>query len=194
MSMWMVGEFWKEKERYRRRVFDLTNGEWGNNLAKVVSKMPPPVRCYHFDKEANACASPSQTKKHSAWSKKDVKALNRISEILVDASEVKNWWEESRLIERDEMIKLTNFLKSIKDRVQPKCVWSEEDEENLNQLHKLIVEKAYRDYEIDTDGETLYGKWLKLDNWLKFLKDRVQPQPKQEWSEEDEIDNCQKVK
>lgn len=192
--MWMVGEFWKEKERYRRRVFDLTNGEWGNNLAKVVSKMPPPVRCYHFDKEANACASPSQTKKHSAWSKKDVKALNRISEILVDASEVKNWWEESRLIERDEMIKLTNFLKSIKDRVQPKCVWSEEDEENLNQLHKLIVEKAYRDYEIDTDGETLYGKWLKLDNWLKFLKDRVQPQPKQEWSEEDEIDNCQKVK
>ena len=24
-------------------------------------------------------------------------------------------------------------------------------------------------------------------NWLKFLKDRVQPQPKQEWSEEDEL-------
>ena len=47
------------------------------------------------------------------WSEEDIKALNRISSILVDASEVKNWWKEYRLIEREEMIRLTDFLKSI---------------------------------------------------------------------------------
>ena len=57
-----------------------------------------------------------------------------------------------------------------------KPAWGEEDEEKLNQLHKLIVKKAYEEYEIDTEDETLYGKWLKLDNWLKSLKNRVQPQ------------------
>lgn len=70
------------------------------------------------------------------------------------------------------------WLKSLKDRVQPQPQkeWSEVDETNLTQLYKLIVEKAYREYEIDTDDETLYGKWLKLDNWLKSFKGRVQPQ------------------
>lgn len=50
------------------------------------------------------------------WSEEDAKTLNRISAILVDASEVKNWWKESRLIEREEMVWLTDFLKSFKDR------------------------------------------------------------------------------
>jgi len=51
--------------------------------------------------------------------------------------------------------------------------WSEEDEENLNQLHKLIVKKAYEEYEIDTEDETLWGKHAILDNWLKSLKERI---------------------
>lgn len=48
------------------------------------------------------------------WSEEEAKTLNRISAILVDASEVKNWWKEYRLIERDEMIRLTDFLKSLR--------------------------------------------------------------------------------
>lgn len=63
---------------------------------------------------------------------------------------------------------------------EQKPAWSEEDEENLNQLHKLIVKKAYEEYEIDTEDETLYGKWLKLDNWLKSLKPRPQWKPSEE--------------
>jgi len=51
------------------------------------------------------------------WSEEDTKALNRISAILVDASEVKNWWKEYRLIEREEMIRLIDFLKSLKERL-----------------------------------------------------------------------------
>ena len=40
-STWMAGEYWKEKEHYRCRVFELTNGEEGSNLVKVV---PTPHR------------------------------------------------------------------------------------------------------------------------------------------------------
>ena len=42
ISMWMAGEYWKEKEHYRCRVFELTNGKEGSNLAKVVPDTPPP--------------------------------------------------------------------------------------------------------------------------------------------------------
>ena len=52
-------------------------------------------------------------------SAEDIKALNRISTILVDASEVKNWWKECRLIKREEMIRLTDFLKSLIYRAHP---------------------------------------------------------------------------
>ena len=42
ISMWMAGEYWKEKEHYRCRVFELTNGKEGSNLVKVVPDTPPP--------------------------------------------------------------------------------------------------------------------------------------------------------
>lgn len=34
---------WKEKEHYRCRVFELTNGEEGSNLVKVVPTTPAPT-------------------------------------------------------------------------------------------------------------------------------------------------------
>ena len=42
ISMWMAGEYWKEKEHYRCRVFDLTDGKEGSNLVKVVPDTPLP--------------------------------------------------------------------------------------------------------------------------------------------------------
>ena len=42
VSTWMAGEYWKEKEHYRCRVFELTNGKEGSNLVKVVPDTPPP--------------------------------------------------------------------------------------------------------------------------------------------------------
>lgn len=37
-----INKIWKEKEHYRFRVFDLTNGKEGGNLLKVVPATPPP--------------------------------------------------------------------------------------------------------------------------------------------------------
>jgi hypothetical protein len=44
-STWMAGRYWKEKEHYRCRVFDLTNGKEGSNLPKG-SDMPAPPKTF----------------------------------------------------------------------------------------------------------------------------------------------------
>jgi hypothetical protein len=44
-STWMAGKYWKEKEHYRCRVFDLTNGKEGSNLPKG-SDMPAPPKTF----------------------------------------------------------------------------------------------------------------------------------------------------
>lgn len=41
-STWMAGEYWKEKEHYRCRVFELTKGKEGSNLPKVPDIPAPP--------------------------------------------------------------------------------------------------------------------------------------------------------
>ncbi len=63
---------------------------------------------------------------------------------------------------------------------EQKPAWSEEDEEHVNSLLKRLEglcrkEFATTRFAINED-----------EDWLKSLKDRVQPQPKQEWNEEDE--------
>ena len=64
------------------------------------------------------------------------------------------------------------FTKMMK-RINP--AWSEDDEVELNGLIKH--------YE---DGHVSTPRNRKTINWLKSLKDRVQPQPQKEWCKEDE--------
>ena len=62
-------------------------------------------------------------------------------------------------------------------KIEQKPAWSEEDEGMLNSfLHKLEVCTLLSNKEII---------WIK--NKFKSLKDRVQPQPQEQWSEKDEI-------
>lgn len=42
-STWMAGEYWKEKEHYRHRVYELTKGKEDSNLVKVPTPPPPPA-------------------------------------------------------------------------------------------------------------------------------------------------------
>ena len=77
-------------------------------------------------------------------------------------------------------IEKRNWLKSLKHRVGCKanCIttkeWSEEDEDILN----TIINHFKVDIECTDEDDTV--------RWLKSLKDRILPQQKQEWSEEDE--------
>lgn len=58
--------------------------------------------------------------------------------------------------------------KELKKIESKSTVWSEDDEAKFNSIIEVLGEDSL------------------LVNFLKSLKDRVQPQPKQEWSEEDE--------
>ena len=139
-------------------------------------------------------------------------------------SEENEHWRQKAIdfMKHPDLIKATptlakdtiDWLKSLKDRVQPKQEWSEEDEKHyqgcLNLMKLSLGTKPYPYYNDYLWLKSLKGKvqpkqeWSEeddnkinsikyllheldnhnFDNWLKSLKDRVQP--KQEWSEEDE--------
>jgi len=61
---------------------------------------------------------------------------------------------------------------ALQENQQKPAAWSEKDERMYRGLHNLIYSTPYCDSRKE------------LSDWLKSLKDRVQP--KQEWSEEDE--------
>lgn len=64
---------------------------------------------------------------------------------------------------------------------EKKPSWSEDDE---NMWLQVISEMKA----IKSNSSTIFEKNIAQDkiDWLKSLKDRIQPQPKQEWSEDDE--------
>ena len=76
-----------------------------------------------------------------------------------------------------------HWLNSIKSKVHPKIEWSERDELMLEASIGFIKSSPY-----PYSGDTFRGEISKIDaeNWLETLKYRVQPQPKEEWAEEDE--------
>ena len=69
-----------------------------------------------------------------------------------------------------------DWLKSLKERIQPKQEWNEEDERMFNYALDMIEWYSGK----DEDKSRL------VSDWLKSLKGRVQLQPKQEWSKEDQ--------
>lgn len=66
------------------------------------------------------------------------------------------------------------WLKSLRDKVQPKQEWSEEDEKHYQGCLNLMK------LSLDTKPYPYYNDYL----WLKSIRDKVQPKPS--WSEEDE--------
>ena len=78
------------------------------------------------------------------------------------------WSDKNRKLSHSKVTKIS-------DQVQ-KPAWSEEDEVKINRIVACLENLNVADNDI----------LLKDVDWLKSLKDRVQPQPNQEWSEEDE--------
>jgi len=69
--------------------------------------------------------------------------------------------------------------------VEQKPSWSKEDSKNLNSVKWIIENSDNLNKIFETIDSPDYIKKYFID-WLKSLKDRVQPKSKQEWSEEDE--------
>ena len=78
-----------------------------------------------------------------------------------------------------------DFDKKDLKKIEQNPAWSEEDEIRLKHILHLLDVKDDKRY-ILRFGLNSLQKLEKDIAWLRFLKDRVQPQPKQEWSKEDE--------
>ena len=83
-----------------------------------------------------------------------------------------NGTEARLLTDKDVEIATIPESKAIVNKIES---WSEEDEKNLKRAIWYVEHSA-----INVVKDTM------LSEWLKSIKGRVQPQPKQEWSEEDE--------
>lgn len=109
--------------------------------------------------------------KPAEWSEKDEKMFMNIYNTLEGLS-------------ADSYAGELKLLKSLKDRVQPKQEWSDKDEYQFNTiLHGIDLKKElYKKEGNAAETERYQRQYI----WLKSLKDRVQPQPKVGWNEDDE--------
>ena len=62
-----------------------------------------------------------------------------------------------------------------KEAMYAKTAWSEEDEKIFDRICALIHSAAYKNYDVDEDGNEC-GEYANIKEWFKKLKDRVQPQ------------------
>ena len=78
----------------------------------------------------------------------------------------------------DDAINIDDAIAWFEKQGEQKSYWSEEDEEMIDFMIEFIKSLWWR--------KDLTQRKDNVLSWLKSLKDRVQPQPKQEWSKEDE--------
>ena len=78
--------------------------------------------------------------------------------------------KEKRPIKVPKTKEETGILKQLID--EEKSAWDEEDVHNIQHIDSVL----FYDKDLQEDTRT------RLRNWIKSLKDRVQPQPKQEWN------------
>lgn len=120
--------------------------------------------------------------KPAEWSEKDIKIIEAlINTVKISRSSCE---EEDEVSDRydDEL----NWLKTLRDRVQPKQEWSEEDETTKNNIRHII-----RQYDKISKREN-QPCWFIGDCllWMQNIKDRVQPRRK---PSEEQIKVCKEV-
>ena len=104
------------------------------------------------------------------WSKEDWKHYHKL-EMFLEVNERYSKIEKSSGYQKD----VHEILLWLKSRSPKHVAWSEEDEKRFEYCKRLVY--ASDKYSIEDREETV--------DWLKSLKDRVLPQPKQEWSKDD---------
>ena len=103
------------------------------------------------------------------WSEEDTETLNGIVNYLFTSTDVSS-------IEGSD--KWYDWLKSLKNRVIPKQKWSEEDDNCLSTIIAEFSKCAGKSVSKD--------EWMRCNDFLNSIRDRVQSPPKQKWSVEDE--------
>ena len=110
----------------------------------------------------NECINPS-------WSEEDEENLNWFDKFF----RAESVFNEGKDIPQDRYL----WFKNLKDRVQPqlKQEWSKEDEKMIGNIRKIIAQDAFYNDAVDVNGELCEKMYIDADNWLKLLKDKIQP-------------------
>ena len=118
--------------------------------------------------------------KHKEWNEEDGRKIGTLSAIIFDYAFYRDALDENGDLTGD-YAKLNDWLEELEERfnLQPEQKWDEEDEEILQGIWDEILANKHDAKECEWKT---YDKFL---NWLKSIEDRVKPQPKQEWSEDD---------
>lgn len=103
----------------------------------------------------------------------------------VEKKELKKIEDDGVEYKKHIMSELVNLaIAGVKQKSKP--TWSEDDEKMLGSiLEDVDYVGEFPDYPTKLDCELKDESNAKI-KWLESLKDRVQPQPKQEWSDEDD--------
>lgn len=80
----------------------------------------------------------------------------------------------------NDRINFEYWLKSLKDRVQPKQEWSEEDGKMIGNIRRIIEKYAFSQSAVDVNGDLCKKEYIDADNWLKSLR------PQNTWKPNDE--------
>lgn len=131
---------------------------------KELKKIDPCSDCTN-DKGCINCENGNlkETEK-SAWSEEDERILNKIQDHLREFYVDKKGYPYVAEPDSPEMME-NNWLKCIKNRVQPKQEWSEEDEHRVGDTI-YFLETAKKHYASDVELNACI-------DWLKSLKDRI---------------------
>ena len=138
-------------EKAKEALYDKPTNE--EDETSISINNPEAYRIGFADGEAHAKEEIS-----AAWGEEDE---HRIKDTIYFLETAKKHYAST--VELDACI---DWLKSIKDRIQPKQEWSEEDEKTLNEIFSVAARASLR-------KSTLFGKsydYIKWQNWLKSLR------------------------
>ena len=133
LNVWELGNYWKELTK------GVCNTEYGRQLDYIVKHWKEGE---HYIKSFE-----KQGEQNPAWSEDDEKIANNLISQLGNLC-------TRKLIKEETKDKYVNWIKSLKDRVQPKIEWSEEDERKYIQAIEALED---------------FGKF-ELADWLKEHK------------------------
>ena len=162
------------------KIYSDFSWEKQNEWELIGQEIEPNQRQSKENKSTKECADKTKAdeveikfKVGDIINKKHNSDINKFGQFTITNITSGKYWYNNRIIcditEQDEW--------ELYEPLRQNPTWSEEDETKLKSTCALIRNTSLKDNE---------GIAEKNIAWLESLKDKVQPQPKQEWSEEDE--------
>ena len=154
----------KELKKIEENKIEIPFGAKDSELQEATYYIP---KGFHAEIERDKVVIKRGEQKSTEWNVEDSIRLQRIIDFL--------WYnrkgDTDTIYQQEEDI---DWLKSLKDRVQPKQDWSEKDEKTLDSILFCIEHCRTEDTEAQYNGNRNIDlkRYEPMSNWLKSLKSR----------------------